>query len=224
MLKKITRVLGLIALLTSVTTQALPIVQADAFLIGDNKAALETNTGLIWMDFGVNSHLSYNQVRDLLPTEYTGWRLPNVTEVGHLWTSLFADLPEWNRSSPGFGSLGTSSHTDYFNSIFDVFGQNPDTTFFTLDADGNMLESWTVKNLFAVFMEESGASGYVSMSVPYDPIYPNTALYMEFDSDVSGWFSAMLVKDTAATVTEPGSLFLALLAMVALVVRNRRMI
>ena len=224
MLIKIAKSIALISLFWGATAQALPIVEADAFTAGDNKAALETSTGLTWIDFGVTSHLSYNHLGSLLTTEFAGWRFPTAAEVDHLWTSLFADLPEWNRSSPGFGSLGTSSHTDYFNSIFDVFGQNPDATFFTLDADGNMLESWTVKNLFAVFMDESGASGYVSMSVPYDPIYPNTALYMEFDTDVSGWFSAMLVKDAAATVTEPGSLFLALLAMVALVVRNRRMI
>jgi len=87
-----------------------------------------------------------------------------------------------------------------------------------------MLESWTAKNLFGVFMDDSGKSGYVSMSLPYDPIYPDTALYLEFDTDVSGWYSALLVKDTATTVPEPGSLFLMLLAMVALVVRKRRMI
>lgn len=224
MLKTIAKCIAVISLFLATTTQALPIVQADAFNVGDNKAALETNTGLLWMDFGVNAHLSYDNVRQLLPTEFAGWRLPTAAEVDHLWTSLFADLPEWNRSSPSVGSLGSSSHTDYFNSIIDVFGQNPDTTFFTLDADGNMLESWTVKNLFAVFMDESGVSGYVSMSVPYDPIYPNTAFYMEFDTDVSGWYSALLVKDTATVVPEPGSLFLMLLAMVALVVRNRRMI
>jgi len=222
MLKKITRVLGLIALLTSVTTQALPIVQADAFLIGDNKAALETNTGLIWMDFGVNSHLSYNQVRDLLPTEYTGWRLPNVAEVDHLWTSLFADLPEWNRFGTGFGTLTSFSHTDYFDSIFSVFGQNLDATYFTVDEEGNPLESWTVKSLFGVFMDEAGTSGYVSMGRPYDLTYPNTTIYLEFNTDVSGWFSTLLVKDSSSTVSEPSPLILALLAIAALLLRARR--
>ena len=224
MLKNLSRSLAIALSLFAGTTQALPIIEADAFAAGDNKAALETSTGLVWMDFGVNSHLSYNHLGSLLNTEFAGWRFPTAAEVDHLWTSLFADLPEWNRFSPGFGTLTSFSHADYFNSIFNVFGQNLDTTYFTLDADGNMLESWAVKNLFAVFMDESGASGYVSMSLPYDPIYPNTSLYLEFDTDVSGWFSSMLVKDNAATVPEPGSIFLALLAFAGLILRKRRMI
>lgn len=223
MLKKLARTLGLASLLLSATSQALPIVQADAFAAGDNKAALETSTGLVWMDFGVTAHLSYNNLKSLLTTEFAGWRLPTAVEVDHLWTSLFAALPEWNRSSPNIGTMSSFSHTDYFNSILNVFGHNADTTFFTLDADGNILESWAVKNLFAVFMDDSGASGYVSMSVPYDSTYSNTSLYLEFDTDVSGWYSAMLVKDTAATVPEPGSIFLALLAFGGLILRKRQM-
>lgn len=224
MLIKIAKSIALISLFWGVTAQALPIVEADAFTAGDNKAALETSTGLVWIDFGVTFHLSYSNLGSLLTTEFAGWRFPTAAEVDHLWTSLFAHLPEWNRSSPNVGSLGSYAHTDYFNSIFNVFGKNPDTTFFTLDADGNMLESWTVKNLFAVFMDDSGASGYVSMSVPYDPIYSNTAFYTEFDTDVSGWYSALLVKDTSSTVPEPGIIGLFLITVVALLARKRRQV
>lgn len=45
MLKKLARTLSLASLLLSASSQALPIVQADAFVAGDNKAALETSTG-----------------------------------------------------------------------------------------------------------------------------------------------------------------------------------
>lgn len=208
------------ALVFTGTAHALPIVEADAFTPGDNKAALETSTGLVWMDFGVNSHLSYGHVGSLLTTDFAGWRFPTVAEVDHLWTSLFGTLPEWNRFDPSIGSLASFSHTDYFNSIFNVFGQESDTTYFTLDSDGNILESWTVKHLFGVFMEESGASGYVSMSVPYDPKYANSAFYLEFDTDVSGWTGPLLVKDTTASVPEPGSILLMLVAFGALLIRR----
>lgn len=223
MLKKLARTLGLTSLLLSATSQALPIVEADAFAVGDNKAALETSTGLVWMDFGVNANLSYTEVVNALSSDYAGWRLPSAKEVDHLWTGLFGSLPGWNRFNEGFGTLNSSSsNAEYFNSIFNVFGQNLDAIYFTVDPDGNTLESWTTKNLFGVFMDNSGKSGYVSMSLPYDPIYPETALYLEFDTDVSGWYSTLLVKDSTSSVPEPSSVLLMLLAMAAMALRNRR--
>lgn len=223
MLKKLARTLGLASLLLSATSQALPIVQADAFAAGDNKAALETSTGLVWMDFGVNSHLSYDHVRYLLPTQFAGWRLPTAAEVDHLWSALFDNLPEWNRYNQGFGSMASMNQDDYFNSIFDVFGNNADSYFESRDQDGNVIDSWTSKSMFAVFQKEPGVSGYVSADSPYDTIHSSTAMYIEMTGvDVSGWFGTLLVKDSATTVPEPGSLFLMLVAMSALVVRHRR--
>lgn len=224
MLKNLASALTLIASLFAGASQALPIVEADAFSPGDNKAVLETGTGLVWMDFGVNAHLSYDHVRYLLPTEFAGWRFPTIAEGDHLWTSLFGDLPEWNRYSPGFGSLASLSQDVYFDSIFDIFGQSPDATFSNYDAEGNLLDTWSAKSLFGVFMADSGVSGLVSMSSPYDDTHYSTAMYLEMNEDVSGWFGTLLVKDTTSTVPEPGSIMLALLAMVALLLRDRRAI
>ncbi len=223
MLKKLARTLGLATLLLSATSQALPIVQADAFVAGDNKATLETSTGLVWMDFGVNSHLSYDHVLYLLPTEFAGWRLPTAAEVDNLWTSLFGSLPEWNRFSPDFGYMSSQAQDDYFNSVFTVFGNNPDAYFESRDADGNIIDAWTSKSLFGVFKNESGVSGFVSAESPYDDIHSSTAMYIELaGTDVSGWFGTLLVKDSVATVPEPSPAFLLLLAIAALAVRNRR--
>lgn len=224
MLQKVAKCVAVVSLFLATTTHALPIVQADAFSAGDNKAALETSTGLVWMDFGVNSHLSYDNVRYLLPTEFAGWRLPTATEVDHLWTSLFGSLSEWNRYSQGFGTLASLSQDTYFNSIFDIFGQSPDATFSTYDADGNLLDTWSARSLFGVFMGDPGVSGLVSMSSPYDEVHDSSAMYLEMpDTDISGWFGTLLVKDTA-TVSEPGSIGLVLLAFFTLVARSRRLI
>lgn len=223
MLKKLARTLGLATLLLSATTQALPIVQADAFSTGDNKAALETSTGLVWMDFGVNSNLSYAQVRDLLPTQFTGWRLATAAEADHLWSSIFGNLPEWNRFGQGFGYLNSLDQDDYFNSIFDIFGNNSDASFETRDADGNLLDSWVSKSLFGVFEKEPGITGFISAESPYDNVHANTAMYLEMNGvDVSDWFGTLLVKDSTTEVAEPGSLFLMLLATTGLVLRIRR--
>lgn len=223
MLKKLARTLGLTSLLLSVTSQALPIVEADAFAVGDNKAALETSTGLVWMDFGVNSHLSYDHVRYLLHTEYAGWRLPTAAEVDHLWTALFGGLPEWNRFNPGFGLMESMAQDDYLDSIFAVFGNNADSYFETRDSDGNVIDSWTAKSMFAVFEKEPGVSGFARAESPYDSVHPSTAMYLEMQGvDVSGWFGTFLVKDSASSVPEPSSVLLMLLAMAAMAFRNRR--
>ncbi|HEY8941237.1 MAG TPA: PEP-CTERM sorting domain-containing protein [Cellvibrio sp.] len=223
MLKKLARVMGLSGLLLSATTQALPIVQADAFIAGDNKAALETATGLVWMDFGVNSHLSYNHVLYLLPTEFAGWRLPTAAEVDNLWTSLFGSLPEWNRYSPDFAFMASHAQDDYFNSVFAVFGNSPDSYFESRDQDGNVVDSWTSKSLFAVFKNESGVSGYVSADSPYDDTHSSTAMYLELaGTDVAGWFGTLLVKESKIQVPEPSGVMLVLIGLLALLSRRQR--
>nr|AAP70382.1 Uvs113 [uncultured bacterium] len=201
------------------TAQALPIIEADAFTTGDNKAILETDTGLVWMDFGVNSHLSYEHVRYLLPTEFSGWRLPTAREVDHLWTALFSGLPEWNRYGQSFGSLNSLTQDDYFASIFAIFGQSPDGNFSLRDDEGNVLDAWTTKSLFGVFKDESGVSGFVSADSPYDDIHYSSAIYIE-NVDVSGWFGTLLVKDTPSTVPEPISFTLLLIGLLSLGARR----
>ncbi len=221
MLKKLARTLGLASVLLSATTQALPIVQADAFDAGDNKAALETSTGLVWMDFGVNQHQSYSEVVSLLDSDYAGWRLPTAAEVDHLWTGLFGSLPEWNRFFQGLGYLSTAAHDAYFAELFEVFGNSADATF-NIEDEFGIAETWTAKSMFGVFIKEPGVSGFVRADSPYDDIHENNAMYLEmFDTDVSGWFSTMLVKNSATDVPEPSPLVLSLLAMIALVMRRR---
>ncbi len=225
MLKKLASSLALATLLFSATTQALPIVQADAFAAGDNQAALETSTGLVWMDFGVNSHLSYGQVLHFLPTQFSGWRLPTAAEVDHLWSALFGSLPEWHRTSQEFGYMSTKTQDAYFDAVFAVFGNSNDSSWETRDEDGNQVDFWTNKSISGVFMKAPGVAGFVSAESPYDDIHDSTALYLETPVvSVSHWFGTLLVKDGPTSVPEPGSIALLLIAGAALVARKRRRI
>jgi hypothetical protein len=224
MIKKLASALGLASILLSASAQALPIVQADAFTAGDNKAALETSTGLVWMDFGVNQHQSYSEVVSLLSNEYLGWRLPTAAEVDNLWTNLFDGLPEWNRYSQDFGYLSSYDHDDYFDQIFAIFGQSPDAEVTVTDNDTNLLlDSWTTKALFGVFAKESGVNGFVNLWQAYDDVHPNSALYIEMSSgvDISDWYGTLLVKDTITSVPEPSGLTLGLFLLLALVYRRK---
>lgn len=71
-------------------SQPLPLIKADAFTPGDGKAVKDTKTNLIWLNFGINSGDSFNQVMSELKTKYHGWRLPTEQEVRDLWGRLFA--------------------------------------------------------------------------------------------------------------------------------------
>lgn len=68
----------------------LPLTKTDAFSAGDGKAVRDTNTNLIWLNFGINNGLSFNQIMSELNTTYQGWRLPTEQEVRDLWSRLFA--------------------------------------------------------------------------------------------------------------------------------------
>ena len=49
-------------LLAATGAQAHPMVDADAFVVGDHKAILDTTTNLLWLDFGINNGVSFNAV------------------------------------------------------------------------------------------------------------------------------------------------------------------
>ena len=221
MIKKLASALGLASILLSASAQALPIVQADAFTAGDNKAALETSTGLVWMDFGVNQHQTYSEIGASLHTTYSGWRFATISEIDHLWTSLFEDLPEWNRIDQNAGFLTTTEHDDYFNSITEVFGVTwYDGVRSNTDEFGNV-DSWLNKTLFAPFSDGVSVSGLIYLFIPYDDIHPNEVYYWVIPGyDVTYPEGALLVKDTSVSVPEPTSLMLLILGILTLVVRK----
>ncbi len=66
------------------------IINADT---NNYNAFKDTDTGLVWLDFGENNQQSYNYVVSQLGLggEWEGWRLPTGSEVYLMWSNV-ADL------------------------------------------------------------------------------------------------------------------------------------
>lgn len=217
MIKNLSKPLLLLFLLFSVTSQALPILQADAFTEGDNEAALEIDTGLIWMDFGVNSHRPYSDIVASLSSDYVGWRLPNTLEVKHLWLGIFGGLPEWQP----WNIMHSMDHDAYFNQVSNVLGTNGDGYNSEGDGNGNY-EEWLVKTMFGVFESSPGTFGFIAAWIPYDEIHTNDAMFLEAVGNLdTNWYGALLVKDNVA-VPEPGALSLLLLGLLGVAIKRIR--
>lgn len=239
MLKKIAKSIALIWLFSAAATQALPIVEADAFSAGDNKAVLETSTGLVWMDFGVNSHRTFSDVVSSLDTDYAGWRLPTIAEVDHLWTSLMSDLVQWNRWGPKFAmftlndgnpfGLPVTEYDDYLNNILTVFGFSVEGTGEITSYEGDVLVSRTIydyRSAFAVF-SDAGENGFVVLNLPINNSTVGRDSVFSYDGnipflqDISSQYGTLLVKKST-NVPEPASGLLVTLAIFILAVRQRR--
>jgi hypothetical protein len=54
-----------------------------------NDSFIDETTGYEWMDFGVNNQYSYNQVVNMLSTEFSGWELASESQVLAMWVNAF---------------------------------------------------------------------------------------------------------------------------------------
>lgn len=77
--------------LFSCVSDANSFSEADAFAHGDSLAMRDNDTGLTWLDFGINNGQSFNSVLSELDSVYKDWRLPTEDEVFNLWKSLVAN-------------------------------------------------------------------------------------------------------------------------------------
>jgi hypothetical protein len=55
-----------------------------------NDSFIDETTGYEWMDFGVNNQYSYNQVVNMLSTEFAGWELATESQVLAMWVNAFS--------------------------------------------------------------------------------------------------------------------------------------
>ena len=84
---------------------------------------IDQTTNLEWMDFGINNHLSYNQVVELLATDYYGWMLPTESQVVTLSNNLFGG--KGDRPSVAYRPGDYPTHFDgsgEFRNIIDTIG------------------------------------------------------------------------------------------------------
>jgi hypothetical protein len=129
---KIFKVLALYAATFALGANA-AIIDNEGTLVGSFK---DTNTGIVWMDFGINNQYTYNEVVSKLAEgeEYEGWRLPDYDEVYEMWFSIIdASNPDLDGVREDF--YGPGSHLYYdansdgsddsiWDNAFDAMGYN----------------------------------------------------------------------------------------------------
>lgn len=224
MKKMISGILAAVSFTAAANTYALPIVQADAFATGDGKAALETSTGLVWMDFGINSNeafaseMQFTNIVNNLSSNYKGWRLASEKEVTHLWFSLFDNqaVPVENAGN-GESRLNDSDSAllPYFQEIADVFGYTwKGSAYINKTGEEGQSEFFYTKAANGYFYTDNAEVGRFSFFTPYTGVYPSWTS-LETHGQAAPWiYGAMLVKDTS--VPEPSSILLLCLGLFGL--------
>lgn len=211
------------SVLYSVHAHALPIENADAFVVGDGKAVYEKSSGLTWLDFGITNRIPfYELINDPNSTSYSGWRLPTEAEVLHLYKALLPEfsVPDDLPPIPKFTLPDTipESIAEYiqsedfsprWNDIYSIWGVNdakPDLG----EGNGHRLFSYSSVGWF---MEDSGS--YYGIGLYEFTFGAGTENSNEYYGQISMFdirgnpgeapnVSTLLVRDTPIAVPEPG--------------------
>jgi hypothetical protein len=77
------------ALVFSAVPAHAELLKTDWKTAGDSMGVLDTESGLEWLHLGQTVNKSIDDVSALLDTTYAGWRLPEASEVGELFTNSF---------------------------------------------------------------------------------------------------------------------------------------
>lgn len=197
----------------SVQARALPFENADAFSGNDNLAMRDLESGLVWLDFGVNNGESINSVVDNLNGIYSDWRLPTEMEVKVLWAKLIA-----NNATEGLWGL------------FNIWGANktpaehlPYLSWGYFLGDDGFLGAASIQEMADA---SGGTGGYYGNSIAVADI-DNRIIDLKYDAsdyylfDLNGAFeiSTLLVKK--ANFSEPSSPLLFFSVLLVLLMRRK---
>jgi hypothetical protein len=75
------------------------LISTDWKVSGDAKAALDTVSGKEWLSLNETSGYAYNNIQELIQTEFINWRLGTEAEVAELMFNTFGALPYYNGSA-----------------------------------------------------------------------------------------------------------------------------
>jgi len=205
------------------------LIEADINGDGTNKGFTIENSGLEWMDFGINTGFSITQIEAKLTSggAYDGWRLATQSEVGDTFMGMFniagvdTWVPDWKSSedpSMWYASDANAPQSAW-ESIWATIGYN---TF-----------HGTHNNVVGMFkIDGQAGAGYVGLTNYFQGHVDTAYFYTGSNLTVNSsheQYSTMLVRDVAIVsdpnggttdVPEPSTFAIFALGMVGLASRR----
>ncbi|MFT2090970.1 PEP-CTERM sorting domain-containing protein [Paraglaciecola sp. 2405UD69-4] len=212
------------------------IIDADT---DDYNAYKDTDTGLVWLDFGENNNQSYNYVASQLGEggEWEGWRLPTIDEVYTMWANVAnLDSVDADYENPDYNGTGRLFAYDYNSNVaggddsvwdatFDVIGFN--TSFSGHYSSYNNTLGWFDGTNGLSFLQYSDYTDQLADTFPWrDQIVLVDWVDRSFDSYLdltNNYWSTLLVSsdDLAVSVSEPTTLAILGLGLLGFVIRRK---
>ncbi|TAP40841.1 hypothetical protein [Alteromonas sp. KUL49] len=197
---------------------------------------IDTNTNLVWMDFGINNNYTYYEVVSKLADggEFEGWRLPDYDEVYDMWFGVInASNSDIDRVREDFYGPGTDLYLDansdgaddsVWDNAFDVMGYNSLGTGFT---GFDYTKAWGLfageDAMYSIVFDD-----FLDLEVDgetrEDSIAFNNGWNQEYlADDINTNLSTLLVRVTeTVNVSEPNTIALFTVVLCAFVTVRRR--
>ena len=205
-----------------------------------NNSFIDQNTGLEWIDFGVNNGKSYNYVVSQLTVggEYEGWSLPTEDQVYKMWADAFL-------------GLGATSETDNYYDSGELIVKDGESVKGSVISDRmQIMGGWNL--LLGMRMDEEALS-YGMFMDQYGLRYVEVIYYTDFFSghysryekivdqadiaslgynyfsdnsygsarDQSGKYSSTLLVKNAMNVPAPSSFVILILGLLGIILSRK---